>query len=95
MNLKVSDPEFARLANTIVRSGSELANIADDYARLVDRLNEEGIRSARFLIATGHLGPTVRLASNRLNDSIAALIVQTNSYIERLDDADADFDTEV
>ena len=95
MNLKVSDPEFARLANTIVRSGSELESIASEYAHLIDHLNEEGIRSARFLNATRRLGPTVWRAVNQLNGAIATLVVQTNHYIEQLNNADADFDTEV
>lgn len=95
MNLKVSDPEFARLANAVVSSGNELESIASEYAHLIDRLNEEGIRSARFLDATRRLGPTVWRAVNKLNEATATLVVQTNHYIEQLNDADADFDTEV
>ena len=95
MNLKVSDPEVARLANMVVRSGNEIADIADEYAALIDRLNAGGIRSERFDAATAHLGPTVRRAARGLNATVATLVTRTNGYLEDLDAADADFDAEV
>lgn len=94
MNLKVSDPEVAGIANTIVESSAELSDIADAYARTIADLGATGIRSARFVAASAHLGPSVRAATMRLAATISPIVALTNNYIDELDAADADFDLE-
>lgn len=95
MDLKVSDPEMARLANTIVRSSAELADIAEECASLIEGFNQSGVQSGRVELATAYLGPSVRRAASRLSAAVSPLVSMTNHYIDGLDNADADFDAEV
>lgn len=94
MNLKVSDPEVAGIANAIVEASAELSDIADTYAHTIGELGEAGIRSTRFVAASAYLGPTVKTATWRLMAAVAPLVALTNRYIDELDAADADFDVE-